>query len=81
MGFSLKQSMKLSQQLRMTPQLQQAIKMLQLSKLELESAIRKELNENPLLEEMIDTVEGDPCLLYTSPSPRDQRGSRMPSSA
>lgn len=60
MGFSLKQSMKLSQQLRMTPQLQQAIKMLQLSKLELETAIRKELNENPLLEEMIDTVEGDP---------------------
>ena len=25
------------------------------------------------------TIEG--CLLYTSPSPRDQRGSRMPSSA
>ena len=24
---------------------------------------------------------GDICLLYTSPSPRDQRGSRMPSSA
>ena len=23
----------------------------------------------------------DDCLLYTSPSPRDQRGSRMPSSA
>ena len=23
----------------------------------------------------------DVCLLYTSPSPRDQRGSRMPSSA
>ena len=23
----------------------------------------------------------DICLLYTSPSPRDQRGSRMPSSA
>ena len=23
----------------------------------------------------------DCCLLYTSPSPRDQRGSRMPSSA
>ena len=29
------------------------------------------------------TGEFDPstCLLYTSPSPRDQRGSRMPSSA
>ena len=26
-------------------------------------------------------VEIDACLLYTSPSPRDQRGSRMPSSA
>ena len=24
---------------------------------------------------------GNTCLLYTSPSPRDQRGSRMPSSA
>ena len=27
-----------------------------------------------------DDNRGD-CLLYTSPSPRDQRGSRMPSSA
>ena len=27
------------------------------------------------------TDMGYPCLLYTSPSPRDQRGSRMPSSA
>ena len=26
-------------------------------------------------------AQGDSCLLYTSPSPRDQRGSRMPSSA
>ena len=26
-------------------------------------------------------VRLSPCLLYTSPSPRDQRGSRMPSSA
>ena len=26
-------------------------------------------------------AESKPCLLYTSPSPRDQRGSRMPSSA
>ena len=25
--------------------------------------------------------DSKPCLLYTSPSPRDQRGSRMPSSA
>ena len=26
-------------------------------------------------------AQNSPCLLYTSPSPRDQRGSRMPSSA
>ena len=30
---------------------------------------------------IIDRVETTICLLYTSPSPRDQRGSRMPSSA
>ena len=28
-----------------------------------------------------DDVNTNICLLYTSPSPRDQRGSRMPSSA
>ena len=28
-----------------------------------------------------DASDAMPCLLYTSPSPRDQRGSRMPSSA
>ena len=30
---------------------------------------------------IIDWSEGNPCLLYTSPSPRDKRQSRMPSSA
>ena len=29
----------------------------------------------------IDGIWSIACLLYTSPSPRDQRGSRMPSSA
>ena len=28
-----------------------------------------------------DMADSNVCLLYTSPSPRDQRGSRMPSSA
>ena len=28
-----------------------------------------------------DSIENNHCLLYTSPSPRDQRGTRMPSSA
>ena len=30
---------------------------------------------------VIDLAKPEDCLLYTSPSPRDQRGSRMPSSA
>ena len=37
------------------------------------SACRKQWPENFVLHQV--------CLLYTSPSPRDQRGSRMPSSA
>ncbi len=51
MPFELKQNLKLTQQLIMTPQLQQSIKLLQLSRLELVAAINKELEENPLLEE------------------------------
>ena len=31
--------------------------------------------------ENVDFDQSRACLLYTSPSPRDQRGSRMPSSA
>ncbi|MGE3974883.1 MAG: RNA polymerase sigma-54 factor, partial [Bdellovibrionales bacterium] len=55
MSFQIKQSMKLSQQLRKTPQLQQAIKLLQLSRMELETAVRKELDENPILDEHIES--------------------------
>ncbi len=51
MALELRQSLKLSQQLVMTPQLQQAIKLLQLSRLELQQAIREELEVNPALEE------------------------------
>ncbi|HUH66080.1 MAG TPA: RNA polymerase sigma-54 factor, partial [Syntrophales bacterium] len=52
MAFELKQNLKLSQQLVMTPQLQQAIKLLQLSRLELTDLISQEMEENPLLEEV-----------------------------
>lgn len=51
--MDLKQSLKLSQQLLMTPQLQQAIKLLQLSRLELEEFVTQQLAENPVLEEGI----------------------------
>jgi RNA polymerase sigma-54 factor len=52
MAFELRQNLKLTQQLIMTPQLQQAIKLLQLSRLELVDTINQEMEENPLLEEM-----------------------------
>jgi RNA polymerase sigma-54 factor len=53
----LKLNVKLSQQLVMTPQLQQAIKLLQLSRMELQETINKELLENPVLEETIDSAD------------------------
>src|SRR5512134_547304 len=42
--------LKLSQHLALTPQLQQSIRLLQLSTLELNQEIEQALNENPLLE-------------------------------
>lgn len=49
--MELKQQLKLSQQLIMTPQLQQAIKLLQMSRMELTELVQEELLENPILEE------------------------------
>lgn len=51
MSLELKHEMRLSQQLVMTPQLQQAIKLLQLSRMDLVDVVRQELMENPLLDE------------------------------
>ena len=51
MAIELKQQLRLSQQLVMTPQLQQAIKLLQLNQLELADLVQDELQENPCLEE------------------------------
>jgi RNA polymerase sigma-54 factor len=48
--LELKQTQKLAQQLVLTPQLQQAIKLLQLSQMELVEAIEQEIKENPVLE-------------------------------
>jgi RNA polymerase sigma-54 factor len=51
MALEIRQVQRLAQQLVMTPQLQQAIKLLQLSRIELEEMISEELQENPVLEE------------------------------
>lgn len=62
MALQLKQSLNLSQQLIMTPQLQQAIKLLQLSRLELLDTITQEMETNPVLEEhaLDDPDDGGP---------------------
>src|SRR6056297_2356289 len=51
MALELQQNLRLQQQLVMTPQLQMAIKLLQLSRIELVETIQQELETNPTLEE------------------------------
>jgi RNA polymerase sigma-54 factor len=51
-ALEIKQQLKLSQQLIMTPQLQQAIKLLQLSRLELLETLTQEIEANPVLEDL-----------------------------
>jgi RNA polymerase sigma-54 factor len=65
MALELKQSLRMSQQLVMTPQLQQAIKLLQLSRMELVDLIRTEMEQNPLLEE---PQEGSEAELNEAPA-------------
>lgn len=59
MALETKLLQKLSQSLLMTPQLQQAIKLLQLGRLEYKEAIENELLENPILEEIKEDEPGD----------------------
>lgn len=69
MALKMKMSMKLSQQFRMTPQLQQALKLLQVARHDLETEVRQELNENPVLEEIVDTIEDKPAEKENETSP------------
>ena len=50
MALEQKLNLKLAQRLVMTPSLQQAIKLLQLSRLELGETLNQEILENPLLD-------------------------------
>src|SRR6185295_18932789 len=50
-------SLKLSQKLVMTPSLQQAIKLLQMTRMELETLLSQELVENPVLEDLTEGQE------------------------
>jgi len=60
-GLGPSLSIRQSQQLVLTPQLTQAIKLLQLSNLELEAYIAEEISKNPLLEARSDEPEEQPA--------------------
>jgi RNA polymerase sigma-54 factor len=55
--MKLRLDLRLSQKLIMTPQLQQAIKLLQLSRLELQQSLAQHLMDNPLLDELPEETE------------------------
>src|SRR5688500_13542075 len=70
MALTQRLQLRQSQALVMTPQLMQAIKLLQLSNLELASYVEGELERNPLLERDSDSdVQGEPDLPQTEAAP------------
>ena len=67
-------SLRVSQHLALTPQLQQSIRLLQLSTLELAQEVEQMLDENPFLElnqEEPARAEGDPAPIETAPRDHD----------
>src|SRR5262245_21963879 len=70
MALSQRLQMRQSQALVMTPQLMQAIKLLQLSNLDLAAYVEGELERNPLLER----ADGDGGAAESAPDPADQPG-------
>ncbi len=71
MAYELKQELKLTQSLVMTPQLQLAIKLLQLSRLELVETVREEVQTNPVLEEAPETDAETPRELAPEPEKQE----------
>src|SRR5213593_2035939 len=78
MALEQRLSVRMSQRLIMTPSLQQAIKLLQMSKLELVDEIQQELTENPVLEEaseegpVAERAENEPGPAETTATPEGQ---------
>ncbi len=72
--------LKLSQHLTLTPQLQQSIRLLQLSTLELNAEVERLLQENPLLEKADDEESAGPpreLLATVTATPSDKAGDGM----
>ena len=73
MALEQKLSLRLAQRLVMTPSLQQAIKLLQMTRMELDTLLTQELVENPVLEEAAETPEGPEQAEEEAEAPRDER--------
>ncbi len=80
MALEQKLRLKLAQRLVMTPSLQQAIKLLQLSRLELQDAVTQEMLENPMLdveqegleEEVVETPASEDLTTQDPSSPAQE---------
>ncbi len=81
MLLELKQSLKLSQQLVITQQIQQAIKLLQLTHLELVTEVQQEMVENPTLEEQPGTTPDTAVLSEMRDAKVEDRSSEQESGA
>lgn len=71
MAFDTRLRMLQTQRMIMTPMLQQAIGLLQLSRLELVQELRQQMEQNPLLEEVLEEVE-DPQLTQEQETPEER---------
>lgn len=69
--MKLSVGLKVANSLSLTPQLQQAIRLLQLSSLELEQEIQLQLDSNPLLEKIEDDNQFEPLTVLERPDNTD----------
>ncbi|MFP5288136.1 MAG: RNA polymerase factor sigma-54 [Thermoanaerobaculia bacterium] len=77
MALEQKLSLKLAQKLVMTPSLQQAIKLLQMTRMELETLLTQELVENPVLEESSEITEEEAAPREEVEAPEPVNGSEL----
>ncbi len=78
----MKQSLelKIGQHLSMTPQLQQAIRLLQLSSLDLQQEVQEALDSNPLLESVEESAKPEAASQSLDDKERDQLKENLPKS-
>lgn len=77
MAMEARLTLRQTQRLVMTPMLQQAIHLLQLSTLELQEALQKELIENPVLEEVGPEDEASPPEPDAAPGPAPEGSAQV----